>query len=125
MASIKAQNSEYRQVLSAGSIASDKVVNLEGETLGNIEDIMIDIRDGRVAYAVLAFGGFMGLGDKLFAIPWSALKVDEDNKCLVLNVDKQKLKQAPGFDKDNWPDMADPTWSNSIRDYYGSGRHMM
>ena len=79
---------------------------------------MIDLPSGRVAYAVLSFGGFLGMGDKLFAVPWNALRVDEDEKCFILDMDKRTLEAAPGFDKDDWPDMADPTWGARIYSYY-------
>lgn len=59
------------------------------------------------------------MGNKLFAIPWEALKVDQDGKCFILDVDKTQLENAPGFDKDNWPDMADQTWGEQIYSYYG------
>jgi hypothetical protein len=63
--------------------------------------------------------GFLGMGNKLFAIPWQALTLDEEEKQFILNVDKDVLKSAPGFDKDNWPDMADPTWGSQIFSHYG------
>lgn len=81
---------------------------------------MLDMESGEVSYAVLSFGGFLGIADKLFAVPWSALKLDTENKRFTLDVDKEKLESAPGFDKDNWPDMADPTWQDSIHSYYGT-----
>ena len=111
---------EYRRVMSASTLDGDPVKNPQGEKLGKIEDIMIDVPTGRVAYAVLSFGGFLGMGDKLFAIPWTSFMLDEDEKCFVLNVDKETLKSAPGFDKDNWPDMADATWRTEIYSYYGA-----
>ena len=104
----------YRRVLSASTLAGDRVRNSAGEDLGKIHEIMIDIAAGRVAYAVLSYGGVLGLGDKLFAVPWSALKVDEDEKKFILDIDKGRLEGAPGFDKDNWPDMADPSWRSQI-----------
>ncbi len=107
-----------RNVLSAGTLAGNSVRNAAGEDLGKVDEIMIDIPAGRVAYAVISFGGFLGLGDKLFAVPWSALKVDEDEKCFVLNADRQSMDKAPGFDKDNWPDMSDPDWGSEIANYY-------
>src|SRR5664280_1371743 len=107
-------------VLAADTLTGDKVVNLQKEDLGKIEHLMIDVETGRVAYAVLSFGGFLGMGNKLFALPWSALKLDEDKKCFVLDIDKKKLENAPGFDKDNWPDMADTTWGTEIFSYYGA-----
>ena len=97
----------------------DKVVNYKGEDLGKIEEIMIDLDRGRVAYAVLSFGGFLGMGDKLFAIPWQAFSVDTTKKQLVLNADKELLEKAPGFDKNNWPDMADLSLGSTLYGYYG------
>lgn len=107
------------EIMAADTLEGDDVVNTKGEDLGNIKDIMIDVPSGRVAYAVLSSGGFLGIGDKLFAIPWSALTLDADRKCFILDVDKETLKNAPGFDKDHWPSMADPTWAQEVHDYYG------
>jgi sporulation protein YlmC with PRC-barrel domain len=108
-----------RRVLSAGTLAGDRVRNTAGEDLGKVEEIMIDLSSGRVAYVVLSFGGFLGIGDKLFAMPWDALRVDEGEHQFILDVDKQTLENAPGFDKDNWPDMADPAFGASIHQHYG------
>ncbi len=108
-----------RHVMSASTLIGDPVVNARGEDLGKLEEIMVHIDSGKIAYAVLSFGGFIGIGDKLFAIPWEALSLDEDNKQFILDIDKEKLEHAPGFDKDHWPDMADPTWGNQIYSYYG------
>jgi sporulation protein YlmC with PRC-barrel domain len=110
---------KYRRVLTASTLTGDPVQNAIGDDLGKIVEIMIDIPSGKIAYAVLSFGGFLGMGNKLFAIPWSSLTVNEDKKCFVLNVDKMKLESAPGFDQDNWPDMADMTWGAQIFSYYG------
>ena len=79
---------------------------------------MLDVPAGRVAYAVLSFVGFLGIGNKLFAIPWDMLTVDEDRQCLVLDVDKKTLEDAPGFDKDHWPLMADLSWGSELHRYY-------
>jgi hypothetical protein len=105
--------------MAAKSLEGDDVVNDVGESLGAIDSIMIDVPTGRVAYAVLSFGGFLGMGDKLFAIPWSALTLDADNKQFVLNIEKEKLKGAPGFDKDHWPSMAHETWAAEVHRFYG------
>jgi sporulation protein YlmC with PRC-barrel domain len=113
-------DTRYRRVLSASTLAGDNVQNSAGEDLGKVNELMIDIPSGRVAYAVLSIGGFLGMGNKLFAVPWSALRVDEDKKIFVLDVDKKKLENAPGFDKDNWPDMADDAWGTQIYSYYGA-----
>ncbi|MBI1354640.1 MAG: PRC-barrel domain containing protein [Acidobacteria bacterium] len=106
-------------LLSAGSMTGDNVVNPAGEDLGKIEELMIDTESGRVGYAVLSFGGFLGMGDKLFAIPWESLQVDMANKRFVLNVAKERLESAPGFDKDQWPNMADRNWGATIHSHYG------
>lgn len=108
------------QVMSADTLIGDNVVNNLGDDLGEIKDIMLDVASGRIAYAVLSFGGFLGMGEKLFSIPWTAMKLDPENKRFVLNMDKERLKNAPGFDKDNWPSMADATWATDIHSYYGT-----
>ncbi|MGH8727571.1 MAG: PRC-barrel domain-containing protein [Burkholderiales bacterium] len=108
------------QVLSASTITGDEVRNPEGQDLGKIEEVMLDMSSGRISYAVLSFGGMLGMGDKLFAIPWNSLELDAENKCFVLDVDKETLKNAPGFDKDNWPPFADTKWASQIHSYYGS-----
>src|SRR5664279_5398938 len=109
---------KYRRVLAASTLAGDSVRNAAGEDLGKLDELMIDIPSGRIAYAVLSFGGVLGMGDKLFAVPWSALKVDEDEKCFILNIDRRTIEQAPGFDKNNWPDMSDTTWGSEVSTYY-------
>jgi sporulation protein YlmC with PRC-barrel domain len=107
-------------LMGADTLIGDSVVNGQDEDLGDIKEIMLDMRSGQVAYAVLSFGGFLGIGEKLFAVPWQAMQLDTVNKRFVLNVDKAKLKKAPGFDPDAWPDMSDVTWSNQIHAFYGT-----
>ena len=109
----------FPNVLSSSSICSDHVKNAAGEKLGKIEDLMIDLHSGRIAYAVLSFGGFLKMGNKLFAIPWEALKVDPINKVFILHLDKSQLENATGFDKDHWPNMADPTFGSTLYRHYG------
>ncbi|MCI0364645.1 MAG: PRC-barrel domain-containing protein [Phycisphaerales bacterium] len=94
--------------------------NRQDEDLGEIEDLMIDVNSGRCAYSVIGFGGVAGIGEKLFAVPWQALSFDQTGKKFVLDADKNKLKDAPGFDKDNWPDMADLKWSKDVHTFYGA-----
>jgi sporulation protein YlmC with PRC-barrel domain len=118
----------YRRYTSAGpgptlmgakTLLGEDVVNTREESLGDIKEIMLDMRTGKVAYAVLAFGGLLGLGEKLFAVPWQALRLDTSNKRFILNVEKAQLANAPGFDKDHWPDMADQSWVQQINSFYG------
>ena len=107
-------------VLSARTLAGDDVYNLKDEKLGSIKEIMLDIKSGRVSYAVLSFGGFLGMGEKLFAVPWNALKVDTEKRRILFDVDEARLKTAPGFDQEHWPNMADPSWAQTIHPYYGT-----
>jgi sporulation protein YlmC with PRC-barrel domain len=112
---------EFPQVLSATTMIGDKVVSPEGEDLGTLKEFMIDLDEGRISYAVLSFGGFLGLGDKLFAIPWEALSLNTENHSFILNVEKEQLKNAPGFDQDDWPDEAEyqAGWLLDVYNYYG------
>jgi len=107
-----------RPVLAASTIAGDRVRNGAGEDLGKIEEIMLDVPTGRIAYAVISFGGFLGIGDKLFAVPWKALQIDTAEHEFILDVPRQTLETAPGFDKNNWPDMADPEFSGPVHEFY-------
>jgi sporulation protein YlmC with PRC-barrel domain len=104
----------------AGNILKDRVRNAAGENLGKIEDIVIDPASGNVRYAVLSFGGLLGMGNKLFAVPWSALRPAPARDYLLLNVDRETLERAPGFDRDHWPDMEDSVWQDRINSYYGA-----
>lgn len=106
-------------LMGANTLINEDVVNAQGENLGDIKEIMLDMQTGKVAYAVLSFGGVFGIGEKLFAVPWTALTLDTINKSFVLNVTKEQLKNAPGFDKDDWPDMNDATWAGRINSFYG------
>jgi sporulation protein YlmC with PRC-barrel domain len=106
------------RVMAAGTLEGDDVVNAAGDKLGTLDEIMLDVPSGRIAYAVLSSGGFLGIGDKLFAIPWRALTLDADNECFVLDVSKERLEQAPGFDKDDWPSMANESWAREVHTYY-------
>jgi sporulation protein YlmC with PRC-barrel domain len=104
----------HRRVMSAGSLAGDAVRNHAGEDLGTIEATMVDLTDGRIVYAVLEFGGTLGFGTRLFAVPWRALRLNENEKRFVLDADRERLENLPGFDRNNWPDMADPAWSSRV-----------
>ena len=105
-------------VMDAATLKGDTVVNSSGDDLGTIEAIMLDVTGGRVAYAVLSFGGFLGMGSKYFAVPWSAFTLDAGEKRFILGVSKDRLENAPGFNKDHWPSMADRTWATEVHAYY-------
>jgi sporulation protein YlmC with PRC-barrel domain len=105
-------------VMDAATLAGDSVVNATGEDVGKIEAIMLDVTSGQIGYAVLSFGGFLGMGKKLFALPWGALTLDAVEKRFILNASREKLENADGFDKDHWPSMADVTWATHLHSYY-------
>lgn len=107
-------------LMGANTLLGNDVYNSDGESLGDIKEFMIEMATGKVAYAVLSFGGLLGMGDKLFAVPWSALKLDTQNKRFSLNATKESLKDAPGFNKDSWPAMSDQSWAGSVHTFYGT-----
>ena len=106
------------RIMAASTLNGDAVKNPAGETLGEIKEIMLDVPQGAIAYAVMSFGGVLGFGDKYFAVPWRALAVDPARKCFVLNATKAQLEAAPGFDKDRWPSMADEGWARQVHEHY-------
>ena len=116
----KDQSGPGPEIMAASSFEGETVVNLQGESVGEIEEIMLDVRAGRIAYAVMSVGGFLGIGEKYFAVPWHAFTMDTDNKRFILDVDKARLKDAQGFDKDHWPSMGDQAWAIRLHDYYST-----
>jgi sporulation protein YlmC with PRC-barrel domain len=106
------------ELMGADTLNGEDVYNTKDEDLGDIKEIMIDMRSGRIAYAVLSYGGVLGMGEKLFAVPWSALKLDTEKKRFTLDMDKDSLSDAPGFDKDAWPQMSDQVWGSKVHTYY-------
>lgn len=90
--------------LTAASIIGDKVLDKDGRHAGSIKDIMLDIRVGKIEYYVIEFGGFLGIGEKYFAIPFNKLQVDPDEQVFRFNESKEVLAKAPGFDKHHWPE---------------------
>ncbi|RUO36015.1 photosystem reaction center subunit H [Aliidiomarina shirensis] len=109
-------------LMGADTLIGNDVYNHKDDKLGDIKEIMLDVTNGQVSYAVLSYGTFLGLGEKLFAVPWSALTLDTENKRFVLSIEKDNLSDAPGFDKKNWPNMADEKWSKDINNFYASAK---
>lgn len=105
-------------VVACSALAGELVVNRDDVELGTLEHFMIDVAQGRIAYGVLSRGGVMGLGARLFAVPWKALALDAERKCFVLDVAVERLRQAPGFDREHWPSMADPAFARAVDDFY-------
>jgi len=110
----------YDAVFRVSTIKGLKVRNEAGKDVGHVDELVLDIKGGKVKYAALSFGGFAGFGNKLFAIPMSAftLKHGAEETFLVLDISAERLKDAPGFDKDHWPDTANPAWAAEIDKFY-------
>jgi sporulation protein YlmC with PRC-barrel domain len=106
-------------LLRSSFLFSYQVRSPQGEDLGKIEEIIIDMELGRVAYAMLSFGGFLGLGNKWVPVPWDALVLQADKKVLVLKIDKEKIQKAPNFEPTTLPDLANRQWGAVIHTYYG------
>lgn len=111
------------RVFSARVLTGNRVRNEAGEDLGKVEEIMLDVSGGRIAYAVLSFGGIVGIGDKLFAVPWSVLKLDTEKHEFIVDISRETLKSAPGFDKANWPDTADAAFGVQGQSHYRTPVH--
>ena len=104
--------------LRASDMIDTDVVSPQGDSIGEVKEVVIDPNTGRVAYAVVSFGGFLGMGEKLFAIPFKALQYNWTENEYVLDVPRERLEEAPGFDDDNWPMMADEQWNRDVHTYY-------
>src|SRR5574341_325749 len=111
------ENPIQPELLSGGKLIGSRVRNWEGENLGKIEDIMIDLESGAIAYAVLSFGGSLGFGDKRFPVPWEVLAIDVDSGEFILDVDPEALQDAPGWDKSELPSVT-YDWLADIYEYY-------
>lgn len=98
------------RLMGADTLMGNDVYNRQNEDLGDIKEIMLDVPAGRI----------LGVGEKLFAVPWHALTLDAENKRFTLDITKKRLESAPGFDKNQWPNMSDQTWAQGIHAYYGT-----
>jgi sporulation protein YlmC with PRC-barrel domain len=116
------EKSESGRAYRASKVIGMTVRNDTGKAVAEVNDLVVDSDTGKVRYAALELGGFLGVGEKLFAVPWTAMSVRQDengNQFVLINISEDKLKQAPGFDSDKWPDMADRQWMEGIDKYYG------
>lgn len=111
---------QMTKVMTAKTLMNEPVRNRRNEDIGKVEDYMLDLDSGCVQYAVLSFGGFLGLGEKYFAVPWPALTLDTEQHCFVLDVDKEALDQAPGFDKNDWPMSERNDYRSSVDTYWST-----
>ena len=112
------RNNLRRRSIGTSTLVGSDVYNYDDEHIGDVKEIMLNLFTGEIAYVVLSFGGIFGLGEKLFAIPWKAYTLDSTHQTLILNESKERLENAPGFDKECWPNMAEKGWINEVHTFY-------
>lgn len=118
LTSLAAADHTQPEIVKGSKMIGKSVQTMAGKAIGEIEDLAIDELDGQVRYAVLSFGGVLGLGEKYFAIPWEALHLSDNKEHFALAVTEKELENAPGFDKNNWPDFADPIYYATLYEFY-------
>ncbi|MDG6257425.1 MAG: PRC-barrel domain-containing protein [Methanomicrobiaceae archaeon] len=106
-------------VIRANDIAGSSVRNPQGDEIGSIKDVMIDINDGCIACTALSFSGFMGLGEKIYAVPWEALEYNASDNAFILNVPIERLEKGPCFEGETWPKTADREWLAGMYTHFG------
>jgi sporulation protein YlmC with PRC-barrel domain len=108
------------RLMSAGALRGHMVVNRNGETLGEIEEIMLDVPRGCIAYAVMGIGGFLGVGEHRVALPWTALTHDTDRQCFLMDAAPAAFENAPGLERNQWPAAPALSWHEEVHRYYGA-----
>lgn len=106
------------QFLTASTITGNKVYNGSDEKLGEVKDLMLNIHSGKIEYVVIEFGGFLGIGEKYFAVPFKSLLLDTKRHAFIFNQQREVMEKAPGFDKDHWPETNSNHWED-INTYWG------
>jgi PRC-barrel domain protein len=120
-----ASRSETRTLIAASKVEGTAVYNRQGEALGSVYDVMIDKRSGDAAYAVMSFGGFLGIGKSYHPVPWNILDYDESQSGYVVDVNKEMLEKAPTYAQGQEPNWADHSYVRQIDDYYGSSHRSL
>ena len=110
---------ETDRLIASNKVEGTAVYNRQGERLGSVYNFMVDKRSGQVEYAVMSFGGFLGIGDSYHPLPWKALTYDTGQGGYVVDLDKDRLQGAPSYQRSDTPDWSDPSYSRRIDDYYG------
>lgn len=110
--------SSVHRAVAAGSLRGTRVHNYGGEDLGKVDDFILDLERGRITYVIVSLGGFWGIGDRLYAVPWELFSIRPGELDLFVDIDKQMLQDAPGFERSKWPDMSDPAWDAAIHAHY-------
>ena len=112
------QPDETAALISAGKVQGTNVYNTQGDSLGELYDVMIDKRSGKIAYAVMSFGGILGVGNSYHPLPWNTLKYDTRQGGYVVGITKEQLEGAPAFKRDDAPAWGDRAYEQGIHDYY-------
>jgi len=107
-------------IVDAEKLIGCKVENLQGESLGKIETLIVDLREGRVTAAILSFGGFLGLGEKLYPVPLGSITFKPEDERCVMDMDKEALKRAPAYSRGEWPDWSDREWIGRVYQHYNA-----
>ena len=110
---------ETNRLIASNKVEGTAVYNRQGEHLGSVYNFMVDKRSGQVEYAVMRFGGFLGIGDSYHPLPWKSLTYDTSQGGYVVDLDKTRLQGAPSYSSSEAPDWSDPSYSRRIDDYYG------
>jgi sporulation protein YlmC with PRC-barrel domain len=119
MASLDHTANTSGRLIAASQVQGTTVYNTEMEKLGSIEDVMIDKSSGRIAYAVLSFGGFLGIGDRYYPLPWEKLSYDTDMGGYVIDIGRDVLEGAPSYTEEATPSWSDEAWGRGVYSYYG------
>lgn len=120
MASIKDPNDTRGRLIAADQVEGTNIYNTAGESLGSVDDLMIDKVSGKIAYAVASFGGFLGIGDRHYPLPWEKLHYDTSMGGFVVDIDRRTLEGAPSYSDEETVGWDDPTWGKRVYDYYGT-----
>jgi sporulation protein YlmC with PRC-barrel domain len=119
MVDVKDPSETGGKLIAAGKVNGTSVYNTAGEKLGSVHDVMIDKTSGRTSYAIMSFGGFLGIGNSYHPLPWHSLNYDETQGGYVVNVDRSRLEGAPVYSADEPDRWADPAYGRQIDAYYG------
>lgn len=122
---MSAQSRPAHSIIAADQVVGTEVYNSAGEHLGEIHDIILDKESGHVVYAVMSFGGFLSIGEKYHPLPWSVLKYDTERGGYVVPLTRDRLENAPMYDRAGEPDWSDRTYGKRIYDYYGTSPYWM
>ena len=112
------EREESPLLISADKVKGTDVYNASNENLGSVEDIMIDKRSGKVAYAVMSFGGFLGIGEKYHPLPWAMLQYDPDQDGYRVSLSREQLERAPAYGRNETVNYTDDTWNRRVHSYY-------